>query len=52
MAIQERYPGLEQINLGCATPGTSVNYVLEQLEWFATEVMPTFKNQAKAPSAS
>ena len=50
MAIQERYPGLEQINVGCATAGTSVNYTLEQLEWFATDVMPAFQNQKGALS--
>ena len=45
--IQERYPGLEAINVGSVV-GTPQNVILEQLEWFGTEVMPVFKNQAKA----
>ena len=44
--IQERYPGLEAINVGSVV-GTPQNVILEQLEWFGTEVMPVFKNQAK-----
>jgi hypothetical protein len=50
MAIQEKYPGLEQINVGCTTMGTPLKETLEQLEWFGTEVMPVFKAQAKSPA--
>ena len=50
MAIQEKYPGLEQINVGCTTMGTPLQETLAQLEWFGTEVMPVFKAQAKAPA--
>src|SRR5712691_1490665 len=52
MAIQEKYPGLEQINVGCTTMGTPLQETLEQLEWFGTEVMPVFKAQAKAPAVA
>ena len=48
MALQERYPGLEEINVGCTSMGMSEKRTLEQLEWFGKEVMPTFKNQVKA----
>jgi alkanesulfonate monooxygenase SsuD/methylene tetrahydromethanopterin reductase-like flavin-dependent oxidoreductase (luciferase family) len=46
-ALQERYPGLELINVGSVI-GTPQHVILEQLELFATEVMPTFKNQVAA----
>jgi alkanesulfonate monooxygenase SsuD/methylene tetrahydromethanopterin reductase-like flavin-dependent oxidoreductase (luciferase family) len=52
MAIQEKYPGLEQINVGCTTMGTPLQETLAQLEWFGTEVMPVFKAQAKAPAVA
>jgi alkanesulfonate monooxygenase SsuD/methylene tetrahydromethanopterin reductase-like flavin-dependent oxidoreductase (luciferase family) len=44
--IQDRYPGLEEINVGCVI-GTPQQVICEQLETFANEVMPTFKNQVK-----
>ena len=47
--IQDRYPGLEAINVGSVI-GTPKTVILEQLEIFAPEVMPTFKNQVKAPA--
>jgi alkanesulfonate monooxygenase SsuD/methylene tetrahydromethanopterin reductase-like flavin-dependent oxidoreductase (luciferase family) len=50
LAVQEKYPGLEQINVGCTTMGTPLQETLEQLEWFGTEVMPVFKAQAKTPA--
>jgi alkanesulfonate monooxygenase SsuD/methylene tetrahydromethanopterin reductase-like flavin-dependent oxidoreductase (luciferase family) len=43
MAIQERFPGLEEINVGCTSMGTSEKVTLEQLEWFGKEVMPAFQ---------
>ena len=49
-AVQELYPGLEEINLGKPV-GTPQGVILEQLEWFAEEVMPTFKSQAATPAA-
>ena len=47
-ALEERYPGLERVmvSLSVGVPKTAV---LEQLERFATEVMPAFKQPAKKP---
>ena len=47
MEVQEAFPGLEEINVGCTSMGMSEKRTLEQLEWIGKEVMPTFKNQAK-----
>ena len=46
-AIQETYPGLEEINVGPPAGGVPENVYLEQLEWFGKEVMPSFKSQVK-----
>ena len=43
--IQERYPGLDQINVGSVI-GTPQSVILEQLEAFGKDVMPKFKAQA------
>ena len=51
MAIQESFPGLDSVNVGHAI-GTPQSVILEQLESFATEVMPTFKNQAQATTTA
>ncbi|PKB79070.1 MAG: hypothetical protein BZY88_15175 [SAR202 cluster bacterium Io17-Chloro-G9] len=40
--VQDRYPGLEQINVGSVI-GTPQSVVLEQLERFGKEVMPAFR---------
>ncbi len=40
--VQDRYPGLEQINAGSVI-GTPQNVIFEQLERFGKEVMPHFK---------
>jgi alkanesulfonate monooxygenase SsuD/methylene tetrahydromethanopterin reductase-like flavin-dependent oxidoreductase (luciferase family) len=40
--LQNRYPGLEQINVGSVI-GTPQSVVLDQLERFGKEVMPKFK---------
>ena len=40
--VQDRYPGLEQINAGSVI-GTPQAVILEQLERFGKEVMPHFK---------
>jgi hypothetical protein len=40
-ALEERYPGLEQINVGQPV-GTPERVILEQLAWFARAVMPAF----------
>ena len=44
MGIQDRYPGLEQINVGSVI-GTPQSVVLEQLDAFGKDVMPKFKGQ-------
>ncbi|MCH8206241.1 MAG: LLM class flavin-dependent oxidoreductase [Chloroflexi bacterium] len=49
MEVQERYPGLDQVNIGQPV-GTPQSVILEQLELFAEEVMPSFKS--KAPAAA
>ena len=52
MAVQDKYPGLEQVNVAFTHMGTSLPMNLEQIEWFGKEVMPAFKAQAKAPAAA
>jgi alkanesulfonate monooxygenase SsuD/methylene tetrahydromethanopterin reductase-like flavin-dependent oxidoreductase (luciferase family) len=42
-AVEERYPGLEAVNVGQVI-GTPQSVILEQLERFSEEVMPEFKN--------
>lgn len=42
LSVQERYPCLEQINVGSVI-GTPETVVLEQLQWFGEEVMPKFR---------
>ena len=49
MAVQERYPGLQYVNVGSVI-GTPQSVVLEQLERFAREVMPAFR--ASGPPGS
>ncbi len=49
--VQERYPGLEQINVNNVI-GTPQKVVLEQLQWFAREVMPAFKGKVEASAAA
>ena len=44
MSVQERYPGLEEINVGSVI-GTPETIVLEQLRRFAEEVMPRFRER-------
>ena len=44
MAIQEKYPGLESVNVQQVI-GTPQSVILEQLERFAKEVMPAFKGK-------
>ena len=47
--IEERWPGLDHVNMGLPV-GTPQSVLLEQLELFGKEVMPHFKNKAKAQS--
>lgn len=46
MELQERYPGLEAINIGSVI-GTPERVILEQLEWFGKDVMPKFKKKVE-----
>jgi alkanesulfonate monooxygenase SsuD/methylene tetrahydromethanopterin reductase-like flavin-dependent oxidoreductase (luciferase family) len=41
-ALEERYPGLDRISVSLSV-GVPKAVALEQLEWFASEVMPAFK---------
>ena len=45
--LEERYPGLECVNVGQPV-GTPQSVILEQLQWFAEEVMPAFKGKVEA----
>jgi alkanesulfonate monooxygenase SsuD/methylene tetrahydromethanopterin reductase-like flavin-dependent oxidoreductase (luciferase family) len=46
LRLEERYPGLERV--GVSQPiGTPQAVILEQLEWFAAEVMPAFKKRVQ-----
>jgi alkanesulfonate monooxygenase SsuD/methylene tetrahydromethanopterin reductase-like flavin-dependent oxidoreductase (luciferase family) len=49
--VEESYPGLERISVSHPV-GTPQSVMLEQLEWFAAEVMPAFtgKVAASAPA--
>ena len=47
--VQDRFPGLDAVNIGNVI-GTPQSVVLEQLEWFAKEVMPAFKGKVEAPA--
>jgi alkanesulfonate monooxygenase SsuD/methylene tetrahydromethanopterin reductase-like flavin-dependent oxidoreductase (luciferase family) len=49
-ALEEKYPGLEYVNVGSASVGVPKQVILEQLAWFAKEVMPAFKGRT-APKA-
>ena len=46
-AIEKRYPGLDRVSVSLSV-GVPKALCLEQLERFATEVMPEFTNQARA----
>ena len=51
MAIEEKYPGLENLNVGTVI-GTSESMILEQSERFAKEIMPAFKERVGAPASA
>lgn len=50
LELQERYPGLEMVHVGQVV-STPRKVILEQLEWFAREVMPAFKAAKTAKTA-
>src|ERR671924_1338436 len=43
-ALEDKYPGLEYVNVA-STMGVPKAIMLEQLEWFAKEVMPAFQKR-------
>ena len=46
--VEERYPGLDRV--GVSHPvGTPQSIILEQLEWFAKDVLPAFKGKVENP---
>jgi alkanesulfonate monooxygenase SsuD/methylene tetrahydromethanopterin reductase-like flavin-dependent oxidoreductase (luciferase family) len=47
-AIEKRYPGLDRISVSLSV-GVPKSLCLEQLERFATEIMPAFATKAKTP---
>ena len=42
MEIQDKYPGLEYMHVGCGRQGVPLEVMIEQLERFGKEVMPKF----------
>jgi alkanesulfonate monooxygenase SsuD/methylene tetrahydromethanopterin reductase-like flavin-dependent oxidoreductase (luciferase family) len=49
MAVGARYPGLRRVTVSQPV-GTPQSVILEQLEWFAKEVMPAFAPAVAAPA--
>jgi alkanesulfonate monooxygenase SsuD/methylene tetrahydromethanopterin reductase-like flavin-dependent oxidoreductase (luciferase family) len=47
--LEEKYPGLEYVNVASSSVGTPQRIILEQLTWFAKEVLPAFKAKSKKP---
>jgi alkanesulfonate monooxygenase SsuD/methylene tetrahydromethanopterin reductase-like flavin-dependent oxidoreductase (luciferase family) len=50
LELQDKYPGLETINVGLPV-GTPQRFILEQLERFAQQVMPKFVKKPVAAAA-
>jgi len=51
MVLGDRYPGLRRVNVSHPV-GTPQKVILQQLEWFARDVMPAFKEKAATPVSS
>ena len=49
-AVEAEYPGLDRVSVG-QPAGAPQKVILEQLEWFAKEVMPAFKTAGAAVPA-
>jgi alkanesulfonate monooxygenase SsuD/methylene tetrahydromethanopterin reductase-like flavin-dependent oxidoreductase (luciferase family) len=45
-ALEEKYPGLEYVNVQ-SSMGTPKSVMIEQLQWFAKEVMPAFDRERR-----
>lgn len=50
MELEERYPGLERINVSHPM-GVPESMILEHMQQFAEEVMPAFTGRTSAPSS-
>jgi hypothetical protein len=48
--VEAEYPGLDRVSVGQPV-GTPQKVILEQLEWFAREVMPALKPAESAVTA-
>jgi hypothetical protein len=48
--LEERYPGLDRVTVSLSV-GVPLAEALEQLEWFARDVMPAFKGAKVAAPA-
>jgi hypothetical protein len=48
--LEERYPGLDRVTVSLSV-GVPLSEALEQLEWFARDVMPAFKGAKVAVPA-
>ncbi len=48
MQLEARYPGLDRVSVSHPV-GTPQAVILEQLEWFASDVMPAFKKRVPEP---
>ena len=48
--LEASYPGLEDVHVGQVV-GTDQQVILEQLEWFARDVMPVFKRRSAGSEA-
>jgi hypothetical protein len=46
MRLEKDYPGLERVSVSHPM-GAPESLMLEQLEWFAAEVMPAFTRRAR-----
>jgi len=51
MEVQNKYPALDVVNVGQVV-GTPQRVIVEQLERFGKEVMPTFTRQASRPAVA
>jgi len=47
--MEEKYPGLEYVNVASSSVGAPKKVILDQLAWFAKEVMPAFKATPTTP---
>ena len=46
MELQDRYPGLQEVNVGASVMSTKQSVILEQLDVIGKEVMPLSKRRS------